>query len=151
MNRKGATPVMRFFAESLLTYEAQAGPALAGKKPPAVLVCAKLRLPLATLMGNAGYRALLSRALALAQAEIPWPGEVVIKPDGSLGGWEALVAQVDPQEMAEAGVVLIAQLLGLLAAFIGKDLMLRQVGEVWPTVELNESDLVTKGENEKTE
>ena len=150
MNRKGATPVMRFFAECLLNYETQAGPALAGKKPPAVLVCAKLRLPLATLMGNAGYRALLSRALALAQAEIPWLGVVEIKQDGSLGGWEDLVAQVDPQEMAEAGVVLIAQLLGLLATFIGEDLMLRQVGEVWPTVQLANPDLTASKKNEST-
>ena len=150
MNRQGATPVTRFFAESLLTYEAKAGSALAGKKPAAVLVCEKLRQPLATLMGNAGYRALLARALVLAKAEIPWPGEVEINPDGSLGGWEDLVAQVDPQEMAEAGIVLIAQLLELLAAFIGDDLMLRQVRDVWPTVELNESALVTRERNEKT-
>ena len=35
------------------------------------LVCEKLRPHLAMLMGNAGFRALLSRALALAKAEVP--------------------------------------------------------------------------------
>jgi len=150
MNRQGATPAMRLFAECLMAYETKAGPVLAGNKPPAVLVCDKLRLPLATLMGNAGYRALLARALTLAKAETPWPSEVVIKPDGSLGGWETLEAQDDPQEMAEAGVVLIAQLLDLLTSFIGEDLMLRQVYEVWPTVQLPQGDSIAQRKNENT-
>jgi len=37
-----------------------------------ILVGEKLRLNLTVLMGNVGFRALLSRALALASTEVPW-------------------------------------------------------------------------------
>jgi hypothetical protein len=52
---------------------------------------------------------------------------VHVKPDGSLEGLSNL-----RNEDAEAGVVLIAQLLGLLVAFIGESLMLRILLDVWP-------------------
>ena len=51
--------------------------------------------------------------------EVPWLRAVKVKTDGSLEGLNALEAQVDPKEFSEDSVVLIAQLLGLLAAFIG--------------------------------
>jgi hypothetical protein len=41
-------------------------------------------------------------------------------------------AQLHPDEYLEGRIVLLAQLLGLLAAFIGETLTLRLVGDVWP-------------------
>jgi len=38
----------------------------------------------------------------------------------------------------EGRVVLLAQLLGLLVAFIGEDLTLRLVREVWPKLSIND-------------
>ena len=138
-----ATPKMRDFAERLIAYET---------KPPAVfLVGEKLRPHLATLMGNVGFRALLSRALALANAEVPWLGAVHVNADGSFEGLDKLGAQVDPDEIFEGCVVLLAQLLGLLVAFIGEDLTLRLVREVWPKLSLNDLDLGTGDNNEKAE
>jgi len=92
----------------------------------------KLRPLLATLMGSGGYRALLLRALALASAQVPWLRAVHVNADGAWGGLKELSAELDPDEYLEGRVVLLAQLLGLLAAFIGENLTLRIVGDVWP-------------------
>jgi hypothetical protein len=43
--------------------------------------------------------------------------------------------------MAEGQVVLLGQLLGLLVAFIGENLTVRVVHEVWPQLTLDHSDL----------
>ncbi|HEY5297996.1 MAG TPA: hypothetical protein VIK59_08720 [Verrucomicrobiae bacterium] len=109
----------------------------AGKKLPAAwLVVEQLRPYFTTLMGNAGFRALLARALALAAGEVPWLGAVQVQADGSLAGFEGL-EPVDPEDIAEGGVVLIAQLLGLLVAFIGENLTLQMMRELWPLNDLN--------------
>jgi hypothetical protein len=63
-----------------------------------------------------------------------------IKADGSFDGLDELGAQVDPDEIFKGRVVLLAQLLGLLVAFIGEDLTLRLVREVWPKLPLNNLD-----------
>jgi hypothetical protein len=124
---------MRVFAERLIAYERRDNKSSETKTPAAFLVGEKLRPHLAPLMGNVGFRALLSRALALANAEVPWLRAVHVKAaDGSFQGLDELGAQVDPDEIFEGRVVLLAQLLGLLVAFIGEDLTLRLVREVWP-------------------
>jgi hypothetical protein len=140
MNR--ATPKMRDFAERLIGYETRENKSSETKTPAAACrVGEKLRPHLATLMGNVGFRALLSRALALANAEVPWLRAVHVKADGSLEGLDELGAQVDPDEIFKGCVVLLAQLLGLLVAFIGEDLTLRLVREVWPKLSLNNLDV----------
>ena len=64
--------------------------------------------------------------------------------------WRNLHAQLDPDEFSEGGVVLLAQLLGLLVAFIGENLTLRLVREVWPKVPLDDLDFGNGDKNEKT-
>lgn len=105
------------------------------------LATGKLRPQLATLMGNTGFRALLSRALALAGTEVPWLRAVHVKADGTLEGLDELEAQVDPEAIVKGQVVLLAQLLGLLVAFIGEDLTLRLASEAWPKLSLNDFEL----------
>jgi hypothetical protein len=53
---------------------------------------------------------------------------------------EALHAQLDPAEFREGKVVLLAQLLGLLEAFIGPGLTSRLVGEIWPEISFDDLD-----------
>jgi len=146
------SPEMRNFARRLIVCEANGNKSLKTKAADAFNVCEKLRPSLATLMGDGGFRALLARALALATAEVPWLRAVQVKPDGALGGLEELPAHLDLDRFFEGRVVLLAQLLGLLVAFIGEDLTLRLVREVWPKAPLNDLDLVngTKSKNEKT-
>src|ERR1022692_3070860 len=111
-----ATPKMRDLAERLIAYETKGNKSSGTKTAGLFLVGEKLRLHLTALMGNVGYRALLSRALALANAEVPWLHAVHIKADGSFEGLDELGAQVDPDEIFKGRVVLLAQLLGLLVA-----------------------------------
>ena len=142
---------MRNFARRLILSEAGGNKSAKINAPDAFNVCEKLRPPLAALMGNAGFRALLSRALALASAEAPWLRSVHVKSDGALGGLEQLPAQLDLDQFFEGRVVLLAQLLGLLVAFIGENLTLRLVGGVWPKARLNDLELAKGAKNEKTQ
>jgi hypothetical protein len=117
-------------AQRLLTCEAVAGETFVPTESAVFRVCEKLRPPLCALAGVAGYRSLLSRALALAKTEAPDLSAVRVTADGYLQGLE-----VEPQSdngHAEGGVVLIAQLLALFLAFIGEALTLRLVQDVSP-------------------
>jgi hypothetical protein len=131
---------MRDLAERLIAYEAKGNKSPKAKNPLASLVDERLRLHLAALMGRVGFRALLSRALVLANAEIPWLRAVDVQADGSLEGLDELKARVGSNEFLEGCVVLLAQFLGLLVTFIGEDLTLRLVRESWPKLPLNEFD-----------
>jgi hypothetical protein len=146
MNR--ASPQMRNFASRLITLEANAKTASETTAATAFPIPEKLRPTLSMLMGNAGFRALLARALTLATEEAPWLRRVKITADGTLEGWEELHAQLGPDKFLEGRVVLSAHLLGLLVAFIGENLTVRLVSEVWPKLSVSDLD---KGEkNEKT-
>ena len=130
MNR--ATPQIRDFAGRLIAYDAREIPASA--PPVAFPVPERLRPYLATLMGNGGYRALLLRSLALASAEVSWLGAAQVAADGTLEGFDELEAQVDLGGIAGGRVALVAQLIGLLVAFIGEKLTMQLVREVWPSL-----------------
>ena len=131
---------MRDLSQCLIAYETRGNKSSETKTPTACLVGEKLRPHLAALLGNVGFRALLSRALALANTDIPWLRAVHVKADGSFEGLDELEAQVDPEEIFEGCVVLLAQLLGLLAAFIGENLTLHLVRDVWPKLSLKDLD-----------
>jgi hypothetical protein len=133
-----ATPQMRDFAVRLIAYETKGNKSSETKTPAAFPVCEKLRPHLATLMGNTGFRALLSRALARAEADVPSLRAMQVKADGSLAGLDKVEVQADPEELARGSVVLVTQLLGLLVAFIGENLMLRIVSDVWPKLALDD-------------
>jgi hypothetical protein len=76
---------MRDLAARLIAIETRAKNAAESNSPAPFSVCERLRPHLATLMGKDGFRALLSRALAVARAEMPWLEAVQVKADGSLG------------------------------------------------------------------
>ncbi len=144
-----ATPKMRDFAERLIAYETIRNKSSKTKTPAAFFVGEKLRPHLATLMGNVGSNALLSRALVVTNAEVAWLRAVHVNADGSFEGLDELGAQVGPDEIFEGRVVLLAQLLGLLVAFIGELLTLRLVRDVWPKLPLNDWDFGKGEKNEK--
>ena len=141
---------MRHFAGRLIAYETRGNKSLEIQPPAVFPICERLRPHLATLMGDAGFRALLSRALALAGEQVRWLRAVHVKADGSLEGLEQLQAQLDSGEFIEGTVVLLAQLLGLLVTFIGEDLTLRLVQDVCPKVPLDDLDFGNGDKNEKT-
>src|ERR1039457_2434917 len=127
-------PEQGHLAPRLLTYEAVAGKNSEPAESAAFRVCERLRRPLITLAGVAGFRSLLSRALTLARAEAPSLSAVQVAADGSLKGLDELEPQIDidKEQARDRGTILIAQLIGLLLTFIGEGLTLRLVQDVWP-------------------
>lgn len=140
---------MRNFAKRLIAYEMNGNNSSDTKIPAACRAGEKLRPHLATLMGNIGFRALVSRALVLTNVDVPWLRAVHVKTDGSFEGIEELGAQIDPNEFFEGCVGLLAHLLGLLVAFIGEELTLRLVREAWPELSPNDLDFGKGDKNEK--
>src|ERR1043166_9800294 len=125
------TPKMRAFAGRLIADETK-GNHSGIKGPTSLQIFEKLRPHLATLMGTTGFRGLISRALMLATAEAPWLCRLQVTGDGTVEGFDGTDAWADAEKMAEGNVVLVAQLLGLLVAFIGEQLSLQMMREVWP-------------------
>lgn len=97
-------------------------------------------------MGKGGFRAVLSRALAVAGEEVPWLTALEVNADGALEGWKKAEVPPAAKELTEGGVLLIAQLLGLLVAFIGENLTLRLVRDAWPKLSFDDLK-ITKGTN----
>jgi len=124
-----------------------------GNKPPRIQsvdgfrVCEKLRPHLVTLVGKEAFRALLAHALALARAEVATLREVQVKADGTLEMSQEIRAQIHADELFEGGMVLLAQLLGLLVAFIGENLTLGLVRETWPKAPLDNLHLNNENNN----
>ncbi len=136
---------MRDLARRLLAGEISAQKRVsAAARPPAFLVCEKVGPQLVTLMGRGGFHALLCRALALARKDVDWLRTVLVTEPGSLGIADDDLKKVEATELTDGSAVLIAELLGLLVAFIGDNLTLRLVRDVWPALSLD--DLKTQGD-----
>jgi hypothetical protein len=136
-----ATAKLKTLSRQLLGCETAPGKSAAAGGAVDFRVCEKLRLPLGKLMGVGGFHALLSRALVLARAEVPWLAMLEIKADGSLEGRAEIETQVGRDEFALGEVELVAHLLGLLVTFVGPALTLALVREAWPEAAINEIDL----------
>ena len=128
MNR--ATPKLRIYAERLIADEMSRNASSKSKPTAAFVVMEKLSPHLGALMGAAGFRALLSRALVLANAEVAWLRELHVREDGSFEGLNELQAQANPKEIADGGIILLARLLGLLVILIGDDLTMRLLSNI---------------------
>lgn len=139
-------PKTRDLARRLLSYEADVGKMLEPSVSTTLLVYEKLRKGLCEFAGVAGFQSLASRALALAKAEDPSLDAVRVAPDGSIHGLGE-VAQMDIDKdradsypAGEAGVILIARLLGLLLLFLGESLTLSLLRVKWPEAALDDSN-----------
>ena len=97
-------------------------------------VCAKLSRRLARLITADGYSAILARALHLAMAEFPFLDGV--RPSSStnvcLEGLRELAHTTDATRIREAVVAVLAGTIALLDTFIGEELALRLVRDIWP-------------------
>jgi hypothetical protein len=142
-----ATPRLRRFARRLLALEAATGATTDAPAAAAFPVCEKLRRPLSRLVGVAGFRSLLSRALARASDEVRWLKAVHVTADGSLEGVGELVGQLSQAEITHGEVLLIAQVIELLVLFIGEVLTLHLVQEVWPELPSDHVDFRKNGES----
>lgn len=125
-------PEMLDWARRLLAYEAVAGKPSKPTESTAILVYGKLRYSLCALVGVAGFRSLASRALTLARTKAPDLSAVQVTADGFLQGLGELEPLSNKDQDEQAGVILLAELLGLLCTFIGVALTLRLVQDMWP-------------------
>jgi hypothetical protein len=129
-------PAYLSLAQWLLAWEAQ-GSVSPSPIDAAEAVLGKLHGEMARLIGSDGYRAVLTRALHLAQAEYPFLGNGAVKSEGStytalLEGLRASLAGVSQAEVRDSLAVVLGNVLWLLGTFIGADLARRQVRLVWP-------------------
>ena len=120
----------RDLARSLVTCEAEAGTTSAQAQPAAVRVYEKLRRQLGSSVGMDGFNVLASRALALARVESSRLSAVQIANNGGLWGLGADDSRAGADEDGEAGINLIAQLLGLFLSFLGEATTLRLIEDL---------------------
>jgi hypothetical protein len=118
----------RDLARSLLANEADASTTSLHTEPATVRVYEKLRRQLGSPVGIDGFQALASRALSLAKSQSHRLSAVQITANGGLRGLSEVEFQTD--EDGEAGIILIAQLLGLFLAFLGEATTLRLIEDL---------------------
>jgi hypothetical protein len=125
---------MRDLAHRLLTYEAGLSKTSEPMESPTARVYEKLRRSLGEFAGAAGFQSLALRALTLARPGSPRLNAVTITEDGSLQGLGEIENQftIDKDQAGEAGIILIARLLGLLRIFLGEALTLSLLRNAWP-------------------
>lgn len=138
-----ASPRLQNLAERLLAWEARPGKGSAGKgrgpgRVAGFRVCAKLRGPMVRLTGVGGFRALLSRALALASQQVAWLDTLEVQADGGLAGLDRLSAELPAAELSRGEIAVVCQLLGLLDTFIGSTLTLGLLQDAWPGRDFSE-------------
>jgi hypothetical protein len=116
----------RDLARSLVACEADASMSLHAE-PATVRVYERLRWQLGALAGTDGFQVLASRALALAKSESPRLSMVQVTANGDLRGLGEVESQTDADE---AGIILIAQLLGLFLTLLGEATTLRLIEDL---------------------
>jgi len=126
----------RDLARNLVASEADASTTPLQSGPATVRVYERLRRQLGAPVGVDGFRAIASRALALAKSESPRLSAVQITANGGLHGLGDVESKTDADEDGEAGIVLIAQLLGLFLTFLGEATTLRLIEDLRLQVEV---------------
>jgi hypothetical protein len=133
----------RELALSLVASEADAATTTPSAEPATVRVYEKLRRQLGAPVGVGGFQALASRALALAKSESPRLSSVKLWANGGLCGLAEVESQTDADEEGEAGVILIAQLLGLFLDFLGEATTLRLIEDLRLQAEIGPESIST--------
>jgi hypothetical protein len=120
----------RDLARSLVASEADASTTSLHSEPATVRVYERLRRQLGSPVGVDGFQSLASRALALAKSQSPRLSAVQVTANGDLRGLGEVESQTDADEDGEAGINLIAQLLGLFLTFLGEATTLRLIEDL---------------------
>ena len=115
----------RDLARSLVASEAASKVASLHSEPVTVRVYERLRRQLGAPVGADGFKSLATRALALARSESPRLRAVQVMANGTLLGLSEVESQSNPDEDGEAGIILIAQLIGLFLTLLGEATTLR--------------------------
>ena len=134
----------RELARILVASEADAAATSLQAEPATVRVYERLRRQLGAPVGVDGFHALASRALALAKWESPRLSAVQVTANGGLRGLGEVESQTDTDEDDEAGIILIAKLLGLFLTFLGEATTLRLIEDFRLQVDVGPEPARTK-------
>jgi len=126
----------RDLARSLLASETDAAPTSLRTEPAIVRVYERLRRQLSAPVGVDGFQALATRALALAKSESPRLSAVQVTANGGLRGLDEVESKREADEDGDAGITLIAKLLGLFLTFLGEATTLRLIEDLRLQVEV---------------
>ena len=130
----------RDLARSLIAEEAEDCTTVLYARTATVRVYERLRKQLSAPTGVEGFQALASRALALAKAHTPELNAVKVIANGELIGLGDVASRADLscKEKDEAGVTLIAQLLGLFLSLLGEATTLCLIEDLHHQVNIEE-------------
>jgi hypothetical protein len=132
MEDSGISSTSWTLARKLLAYESSPRSTPLSTKPPSVAVCEKISVALTPLMGGAAFQSLLGRALKLAKQDSADLEAVTITDKRTLEGITG--------SGTDAGAAVAASLLSLLVIFIGESLTLRLLHDVWPALNIADSN-----------
>ena len=127
------------FARRILRREAESG----GHANEMVVgferACRALHEGLAPLISSSGVHTLLARALKLAARDSPLlaSASVSFNGDCKLSGLVATTGTPDSDEVSDALSAVLAHFMWLLVTFIGENLGVGKVREIWPEVPLD--------------
>jgi hypothetical protein len=120
----------RDLARSLVAREANSSASTLQTEPASVRVYERLRRQLGAPVGVGGFQTLASRALTMARSESPQLRSVQLTANGALRGLGEVESKTNPDEEGEAGIILIAQLLGLFLTLLGEATTLRLIEDI---------------------
>jgi len=129
-------PSLAEFARRLLLHEAGEGQRTEDLANAMERACQALHAQLTPLVSGAGFNALLGRAVKLAARDYSFLAatSVITNPTCSFDGLRQAAEGREPADVADALVAILANFIWLLVLFIGENLGLRKVHEVWPDV-----------------
>ncbi|MDT8066581.1 MAG: hypothetical protein ROO76_00285 [Terriglobia bacterium] len=133
----------RELARSLVAREADSSTTSLQTEPASVRVYERLRRQLGAPVGAESFQSLASRALALARSESPRLKAVQVMANGGLRGLGEVESQTNPNEGGEAGVILIAQLLGLFLNLLGESTTMRLIEDLRLQAEVGAETVTT--------
>jgi hypothetical protein len=133
----------RDLARSLVASEADASTTSLHTEAATVRVYERLRRQLGAPVGVDGFQTLASRALALAKSESHRLNAVQVTANGGLRGLGEGESHTEADEDGEAGIILIAQLLGLFLTLLGEATTLSLIEDLRLQVDIGEESATT--------
>ena len=120
---------IRDWASRVIASETAVDPFCTESGGATLRVYEKLRRQLCTTVGIGSFQALASRALSLSQSQSPKLRTLYVTADGGLHGFGSDEVQLDIDKDVDAGVLFIAQLLGLFLTLLGEATTMRLIAD----------------------
>jgi hypothetical protein len=141
----------RDLARSLVAREANGSTTSLQTDSATVRVYDRLRRQLGASVGADGFHVVASRALALAKSQSLLLSTVQVTANGALLGLDEVESQTDADDDGKAGIILIAQLLGLFLTFLGEATTLRLIEDLHLQVDVKTESATATADTTKSE